>query len=196
MERKIKRILIPVIVVAVALVAAAIAFLIFVTVRNNGTSVNVEIPFVSDFTCAYYDADGGRISNPESVNFNPEDDFYVEIGFTMSTDAFNAGKKKFVVKFVADDGISGRIVEANTSSTSDTDLTAAFATDDKAVKKCSIRARISVNYSRGDLKVVCYYDDDSYIDVCKTTIRGRSIEVDERLWSELVAEGYARPQLA
>ena len=127
------------------------------------TPVTVEIPFVSDFTCDYYDAIGNRIANRSTV-FEPDDEIRVKFGFTLSSDAFAEEKRNFTLKLTLSDGFDGRIMSANSSSTSDKNLTATYTVDDRNAKQCEIEVRINFHYSSGNFVVSYSYDDEDFSD--------------------------------
>ena len=131
--------------------------------------IEVNIPFVSDFTCDYYDKDGKKIED-KATTFNPEDWLRVKIGFSLSNEAFAAGKRDFTLKFAPTDGFDGKILSANSSATSDKDFTAVYTVDDKRVKNCEIEVRINVSYSSGNLKIAYAYDDDEFSDALSTPL--------------------------
>ena len=136
--------------------------------KNNAeeeiiTPVTVDIPFVSDFSCEYYDASGNMIANRSTV-FEPDDEIRVKFGFSLSSDAFAEGKRNFTLKFGLSNGFSGQITSANSSSTSDKDFTAIYSVDDRNAKQCEIEVRIKVRYSSGRLTVSYSYDEDVFSD--------------------------------
>ena len=137
--------------------------------NNNGTTANSGIPFVSDFTCDYYDEYDNIISD-KSTTFAPDDEIRVKISFTLSNEAYAAGKRNFTVKFKPTVGFDGRIMYANSSSTSDKDFTATYSVDDRNAKKCEVEARITVRFSRGSLTVAYSYDGEEFSSVLKTPL--------------------------
>ena len=137
--------------------------------KDNGTTANSGIPFVSDFTCDYYDEYDNIISD-KSTTFAPDDEIRVKISFTLSNEAYAAGKRNFTVKFKPTVGFDGRIMYANSSSTSDKDFTATYSVDDRNAKKCEVEARITVRFSRGSLTVAYSYDGEEFSSVLKTPL--------------------------
>lgn len=137
--------------------------------NDNGTTANSGIPFVNDFTCDYYDEYDNIISD-KSTTFAPDDEIRVKISFTLSNEAYAAGKRNFTVKFKPTVGFDGRIMYANSSSTSDKDFTATYSVDDRNAKKCEVEARITVRFSRGSLTVAYSYDGEEFSSVLKTPL--------------------------
>ncbi len=125
-----------------------------------------EAPYVSDFTCVYYDSDGEMIKDKSTV-FSPDDEIRVKTNFTLLPDAYAGGKNKFTVKFILSADFEGKIVSANSSTTSDKDLTATFTTYDKDSKNCEVEVQINVNYSAGSFKIAYAYDDEEYTEACE-----------------------------
>ncbi len=124
----------------------------------------LEAPYVSDFTCAYYNADGKKIKYQSTV-FEPSDVVRVKAGFTLLPDAYAVGKSKFTVKFILSADFDGKIVAANTSVAND--FTATFATEDRNLKKCEIEMRININYCTGNFKIAYAYDGEDYTEACE-----------------------------
>ena len=129
--------------------------------EKQGSAVEVDIPYVINFTCDYYDKNGKVIAD-RSIVFNPEDEIKVKVGFTLLAEAFNAGKSEFTIKFDVPSGFESKIIDANTSATNDTDLTAKFTVDDKNAKSCSVQLKLGFNYCGGDLKFAYSYDGFAY----------------------------------
>lgn len=156
--------------ICICLFAATIAALSLTSCKKNKaeeeirTPVTVEIPFVSDFTCDYYDASGNRIASRSTV-FEPDDEIRVKFGFSLSSDAFAEEKRNFTLKLTLSDGFDGRIMSANSSSTSDKNLTATYTVDDRNAKQCEIEVRINFHYSSGNFVVSYSYDDEDFSDV-------------------------------
>ena len=179
-------------ITALAVISAAFAFTACGAEEEKGTPIDVDIPHVGDFTCDYYAADGTRITDKATV-FDPGDEITVKIGFMISTDAFEAGKSKFTLKFMPDEGFTGRITSANSSSTSDAEFTATFATDDKNPKKCTIETKIGINYSGGNLKIGYFYDDEEISEACVFPLNNDktlSFTYDDALGGYVVADDY------
>ncbi len=137
--------------------------------NDSGTTANSGIPFVNDFTCDYYDEYDNIISD-KSTTFAPDDEIRVKISFTLSNEAYAAGKRNFTVKFKPTVGFDGRIMYANSSSTSDKDFTATYSVDDRNAKICEVEARITVRFSRGSLTVAYSYDGEEFSSVLKTPL--------------------------
>ncbi len=121
--------------------------------------VDIYTPYINDFTCRYYTMSGEKIEDKETY-FAHDAEIRVKIDFTISSEAYKAGKNKFTVAFVLPTGFTGRIVSANTSTTSNRYLSATFATGDKS-KNCSVEAVIVFNYVSGRLRFGCSYDDET-----------------------------------
>ena len=161
--------------------------------EEKGSLVDVNIPYISEFTCDYYTIGGEKIADKTTV-FNPDDEIRIKIGFTISTAAFEAGKSKFTLKFMPDEGFTGRITSANSSSTSDADFTATFATDDKNPKKCTIETKIGINYSSGSLRIGYSYDDEETSEACVFPLNNDktlSFEYDAALGGYIITDSYA-----
>lgn len=122
--------------------------------------ISAAIPYVSDFVFDYYDENGEKIEDKATV-FDPCDEIAVKVGFTLSADAYGAGKNKFTIRLVPSEEFDGRISSANTSATSDRELTATFAADDKP-KKCEVQAKIRFGYNSGNVRINYRYDDEEY----------------------------------
>ena len=137
--------------------------------NDSGLTTDSGIPFVSDFTCDYYDVNDNIISDKSTV-FEPDDEIRVKIGFTLSNKAYAAGKRNFTIKFMPTVGFEGRIQYANSSSTSDKNFTATYTVDDRNAKKCEVEARITVRFSRGTLNVSYSYDGEEFSDVIQTPL--------------------------
>ena len=179
-------------ITALAVTFAALTFTACGEEEEKLTPITVDIPYVGDFTCDYYAADGTRITD-KATTFDPCDEITVKIGFTISTDAFEAGKSKFTLKFMPDEGFTGRITSANSSSTSDAEFAATFATDDKNPKKCTIETKIGINYSGGNLKIGYFYDDEEISEACVFPLNNDktlSFTYDAALGGYVVADGY------
>lgn len=166
-----KKILISIIIAAVALGLFA-----FVACGNNNETTSetaeesvdivAEIPYINRFTCDYYTADDEKIEDRATV-FEPGDEIRVKTNFILLPDAYAEGKGKFTVKFILSGDFAGKILSANSSATSDKDLTATFTADDKNPKNCEIETRINVNYSAGSFKIAYAYDDEEYTEACE-----------------------------
>lgn len=137
--------------------------------NNDDSTESSSIPFVSDFTCNYYDVNDNIISDKSTV-FEPDDEIRVKIDFTLSNKAYAAGKRKFTIKFMPTVGFDGRIQYANSSSTSDKNFTATYTVDDRNAKKCEVEARIIFRFSRGSLNVSYSYDGEEFSDVIRTPL--------------------------
>ncbi len=150
--------------------------------KDESETTDSVIPFVSDFTCDYYDANDNIISDKSTV-FSPDDEIRVKISFTLSNEAYAAGKRNFTIKFMPTVGFDGRIQSANSSSTSDKNFTATYSVDDRNAKKCEVEVRITVSFSRGSLNVGYSYDGEEFSDVVKTPLNNDktlSFEYDEK----------------
>ena len=168
--KKKKSVPIIIIVVAVAVVAIAGALFAFFALRGNDeTIIDIDIPYISRFACDYYDENGEVIDDKSKV-FNSGDEIWVKTNFTLLPDAYAEGKSKFTVKFILSGDFAGKILSANSSATSDKDLTATFTADDKNPKNCEIETRINVNFSAGSLKIAYAYDDEEYTKICEFTL--------------------------
>ena len=121
----------------------------------------IYIPYVNDFVYDYYTPDGEKIED-KTTAFNYNDKVMVKIGFTISADAFAAGKSRFTLSFKPTPGFEGRIISANSSSTDDLDFTATFTTDNKP-KNCYIQTEITFGCCGGALRIKYRYDDDEYV---------------------------------
>ncbi len=182
--------------ICICLFAATVAALSLTSCKKNKaeeeirTPVTVEIPFVSDFTCDYYDASGNRIASRSTV-FEPDDEIRVKFGFTLSSDAFKAGNSEFTLKLDVPFGFDKSITSANTSMTSSNELTATFATDDRNAKKCELSIKLGFNYCGGDLNIVYNYDGSPY-----TTAGTLPLNCEKRLKFEYVEtlDGYSVSQ--
>ena len=159
-KKKSIKIIIVVAVVAVLAIAGAL-FAFFALRGNEGTIVDIDIPYISRFTCDYYDKNGEVIDNKSKV-FTHGDEIRVKIGFTLSSKAYAAGKRNFTLKFAPTDGFDGKILSANSSTTSSKDFTAQYTVDDKKDKQCEIELQINVFYSAGSLLIDYAYDDEEY----------------------------------
>lgn len=153
--------------------------------EKQGSAVEVDIPYVINFTCDYYDKNGKVIAD-RSIVFNPEDEIKVKVGFTLLAEAFNAGKSEFTIKFDVPSGFEGKIIDANTSATNDTDLTAKFTVDDKNAKSCSVQLKLGFNYCGGDLKFAYSYDGYAY-----ETGGTLPLNCNKRLKFEKGTDGYS-----
>ncbi len=127
---------------------------------ESSTDIVAEIPYVSDFTCDYFTGNGFNNRVARNTAFGSEEEVLIKISFTLSAEAFAAGKKKLTVKPMLPDGIIGTIVSANTSSVNNADLTAAYDVDDRKSKNCEIELKATFNYSGGELQIGYAYDDD------------------------------------
>lgn len=123
---------------------------------------DASIPYVSDFTCEYYSGDKFETLYDRSHFYGSEEEIVIKIGFTFSTEAFAAGKRKLSVKPVFSDGFEGSIVSANTSSVNNIDLTAAYDADDRTAKNCVIEIKTGFKFYGGVLKIGYAYDEDDY----------------------------------
>ena len=123
---------------------------------------DASIPYVSDFTCEYYSGDKFGTLNDRSHFYGSEEEVVIKIGFTLSTEAFTAGKKKLTVKPVFSDGFEGSIVSANTSAVNNAELTAAYYVDDKKAKNCTIEVKTKFNFYDGVVRIGYAYDEDDY----------------------------------
>ena len=141
-----------------AVVCAAFSLAACGAEEEKLTPINVDIPYVSDFTCDYYTADGARIDD-KNRKFAHDGEVRVKISFTLSKEAYAAGKADFTVKFLLPEGFTGRLIEANSSDTVAEEIEATFDADDRQDKKCRVEARIKFNYSSGTLNFGYTYDD-------------------------------------
>ena len=173
--KKKKSIPIIIIVVAVAVVAIAGALFAFFALRGNEeTILDIDIPYISRFACDYYDENGEVIDDKSKV-FNHGDEIRVKIGFTLSSEAFAAGKRNFTLKFAPTDGFDGKILSANSSATSNKDFTAVYTVDDKKNKKCEVELQINVYFSAGYIEIGYAYDDEDYLEVRELPLNNDSI---------------------
>ena len=150
-----KKILLLISILALSLVSLP---LIACGEEEKRTPINVTIPYVSDFTCDYYTPDGTHIDD-KNTRFAHDGEVRVKIGFTLSKDAYAAGKTSVTIKFLPSEGFTGRIIEANTSSTVADKLEATFTSDDRQDKQCRAEARLKFDYSSGTLNFGYTYDD-------------------------------------
>ena len=79
-----------------AVTFAALAFTACGEEEEKLTPIAVEIPYVSDFTCDYYTPEGTRITD-KTTRFAHDGEVRVKIGFTLSKDAYAAGKREITV---------------------------------------------------------------------------------------------------
>ena len=165
-----------ILIISVIIVAVAIGLLALVSCGNDNETTSetaeesvdivAEIPYINSFTCDYYTADGEKIENRKTV-FEPRDEIRIKTNFILLPDAYAEGKSKFTVKFILSGDFTGKILSANSSATSDKDLTATFTADDKNPKNCEIETRINVNYCAGSFKIAYAYDDEEYAEACE-----------------------------
>ncbi len=175
--KKKKSVPIIIIVVSVAVIAIAGALFAFFALRGNDeTIIDIDIPYISRFACDYYDENDEVIDNKSTV-FNPGDEIRVKIGFTLSSEAFAAGKRNFTLKFAPTDGFDGKILSANSSATSGKDFTAVYTVDDKKDKKCEVELQINVYLSSGYVEIGYAYDDEDYLEVRELPLNNDSILV-------------------
>ena len=173
--KKKKSVPIIIIVVSVAVIAIAGALFAFFALRGNDeTIIDIDIPYISRFACDYYDENGEVIDNKSKV-FNHGDEIRVKIGFTLSSEAFAAGKRNFTLKFAPTDGFDGKILSANSSATSNKDFTAVYTVDDKKDKKCEVKLQINVYFSTGYIEIGYAYDDEDYLEVRELPLNNDSI---------------------
>ena len=132
---------------------------------ESNSDIVAEIPYVNDFACAYYESNGKKI-NDKTSSLNPEE-ILIKTNFTLLPEAYANGKSRFTVKFILSDGFEGKIVSANSSATSDKDLTAMFTVDDKNSKNCEIEIQLKINYYTGNFKIAYAYDDEEYTEACE-----------------------------
>lgn len=158
----------------IVIFAAMIAAFTLASCGKKDSDANevANIPFVESFTCDSYDANGKKIDNKKTI-FEPGDEIWVKTKFTLLPDAYANGKNKFTLKFIIQGDFNGKIISANSSDTSDKDLTATFTADDKNSKSCEIETRINVNYSAGSFKIVYAYDDEVYTEACEFPLENR-----------------------
>ncbi len=131
---------------------------------DSGVSsdIVVEIPYVNDFTCDYYAGEGFTGLAGRNTAFGSEEEVLIKINFTLSAEAYAAGKKTLTIKPVLSDGFVGSIVGANTSAVNNAELTASYDADDKISKNCTIELKAKFNYCSGNLQIGYVYDDDEY----------------------------------
>ena len=163
------------ILISIIIAAVALGLFAFVACGNNNVAASetaeesvdivAEIPYINRFTCDYYTTDGEKIE--KDTVFEPSDEIRVKTNFILLPDAYAEGKGRFTVKFILSGDFTGKILSANSSATSDKDLTATFTADDKNPKNCEIETRINVNYSAGSFKFAYAYDDEEYTEVCE-----------------------------
>lgn len=123
---------------------------------------DASIPYVSDFTCEYYSGDKFETLDDRNHYYGSEEEVVIKIGFTLSTEAFAAGKRKLTVKPVFSDGFEGSFVSANTSAVNSADLTAAYDADDRTAKNCTIEVKTKFKFYGGVVKIGYAYDEDDY----------------------------------
>lgn len=128
--------------------------------KLSEVDIPVSIPYASNFACDYYASDGEKIEDKSTV-FDIDDEIKVKVRFTLSADAYAAGKSKFTLKIAPSEEFDGRIYSANTSTTGNTELTATFSADDVS-KNCEVEAKILFNYNSGRLRINYRYDDEEY----------------------------------
>ena len=152
-----------------ALVMIALGLLALVACgKNKGDTV--DIPYVNDFTCDYYD-ENGNVINDKSKVFKYGDEIRVKIGFTLSKKAYAAGKRDLTLKFAPPIGFDGKFLSANSSTTSSKSFTALYTVDDKKDKKCEVELQIDVYYSAGSLKICYAYDDEEYTEAGRFSLK-------------------------
>ena len=155
--------------------------------KDSGTpddSTNIfSAPYINDFTCDYYTADGEYTD--KTAVFTSEDEIKIKIKFNLSSDAYAADKRVFTLKFEPTLDFSCRIVAANSSSTNDEDLTVTYSVDDKKTKKCEVEAKINFYFSSGDLKIAYAYDNEEFTEAFSTPLNN-----SETLLYTYVAGGY------
>lgn len=123
---------------------------------------DASIPYVSDFTCEYYSGDKFETLDDRNHYYGSEEEVVIKIGFTLSTEAFAAGKRKLTVKPVFSDGFEGSFVSANTSAVNGAELTAAYDADDRTAKNCTIEVKTKFNFYDGVIRIGYAYDEDDY----------------------------------
>ena len=123
---------------------------------------DASIPYVSEFTCEYYSGDKFETLYDRNHYYGSEEEVIIKIGFTLSTEAFAAGKRKLTVKPVFSDGFEGSFVSANTSAVNSAELTAAYDVDDRTAKNCTIEVKTKFKFYGGVVKIGYAYNEDDY----------------------------------
>ena len=103
-------------------------------------NISAAIPYVSDLVFDYYDENNEKIEDKSTV-FDFGDEIKVKVTFTLTAEAYSAGKSKFTLKLAPSENFDGRIYSATTAATSDRELTADFAADEKPKKTATVKAK-------------------------------------------------------
>lgn len=123
-------------------------------------NISAAIPYVTDFAFDYYDENNEKIEDKSTV-FDFGDEIKVKVTFTLSADAYSAGKSKFTLKLAPSEDFDGRIYSATTAATSDRELTATFTAGEKP-KELEVTVRVRFGYNSGNIRINYRYDDEEY----------------------------------
>lgn len=155
--------------------------------ENTDTSIEVWCSSISNFAYTYYlvNENGRNVVSEQNPEFTHDAEIIIRFDFTIkaSEDAIANDYDLFTIKFSVSDGFSARIINANTSSTNNNDLTATYSIGNDA-KDCYVEVDIQFCYMGSNFGVDYRVDQSS-----------SPIPDGDKRFSNLIKSNACQPEL-